>query len=344
MVISMARPTKHPATGTFYYRGRVPADLVHQLKGTKVRITVGEESTVVTLSGHCKVSLQTKEPADAKSRNAHVEGQLQTVWDAARKGAQHLDFDQVCALAGELYRETVSQHEREPGSPADWDFLQGQLSDALEGFERDENGKQLNPKQGENDVSRLIRVDAFLAERGLKLTPQTYRQFVEQAGGALWRAYGLLSRRALGDYSPDKTIASFPEWRPSGPVEASVPLLKLFDAWSAETKPSASTIKGWRPYIEDLIRLIGHDDAARLTSIEVSRWKDDLVSRNAAPKTVNGSKLAALKTILQWGVDNHRLQLNVASRVRVRHKVRPGEKGLQLCRGRHSFRCCRIRG
>lgn len=326
MVILMARPTKHPATGTFYYRGRVPADLVHQLKGTKVRVTVGDDSAVVTLSGHCKVSLQTKEPADAKSRNAQVEGQLQTIWDAARKGARHLDFDQVCALAGELYRETVSEHEREPGSPADWDFLQGQLSDALEGFERDENGQQVNPKQGEHDVARLTRVDAFLGERGLRLTPQTYRQFVEQAGGALWRAYGLLSRRALGDYSPDKATASFPNWRSGKASEVGVPLLDLFDAWGAETKPSASTLKGWRPYLQDLIRLIGHDDAARLTSVEVSHWKDDLVKRSGAPKTINGSKLAALKTILQWGVDNHRLTLNVASRVRVRHKVRPGEK------------------
>jgi hypothetical protein len=53
----------------FYYRGRVPADLVHQLNGTKVQLTVGETSTVVTLAEHCKVSLQTKDPHDAKARH-----------------------------------------------------------------------------------------------------------------------------------------------------------------------------------------------------------------------------------------------------------------------------------
>ena len=34
MAIPMARPWKHPVTGVFYYHGRVPADLVDQLRGT----------------------------------------------------------------------------------------------------------------------------------------------------------------------------------------------------------------------------------------------------------------------------------------------------------------------
>ncbi|WP_083742208.1 DUF6538 domain-containing protein [Bradyrhizobium mercantei] len=329
MAFIMAHPTKHPLTGMFYYRGRVPADLVKQLKGRSISVDVGETPSLVRLGSHCKVSLQTKDVQTAKTRNAQVETQLGTLWEAERRGATHLTFEQVCALAGEMRRETLAANEAEPGSPADWDFLQGQLSDALSWFERDEDGTPLNPKQGEWEVSRLIQVDGFLQARGLGLTPQSYRQFVEQAGGALWRAYDTLSRRALGDYSPDEHAARYPIWRDSdgrSTEAAAVPLLDLFGRWAAEAKPVAATVDGWRPYLQGFIGLTGHDDAMRFTSHDVARWKDALVQRGDSAKTINGSKLAALKTVLQWGVDNHRLTENVASRVRVRQKVRAGER------------------
>lgn len=327
MVFQMAHPKAHSRTGVFYYRGRVPADLIQQLRGEQVQVKVAGTLSLIKLGSHVKVSLLTKEPGLAKTRNAQVEAQLGELWETKRRGATHLSFEQVCALAGELRRETLAANETEPGSPADWDFLQGQLSDALSWFERDEDGAQLNPKQGEVEASRLTQADSFLQARGIRLAPETYRQFVEQAGVALWRAYETLSRRALGDYSPDEHASRYPNWTGLNGAQrpaAVVPLLGLFERWSGETKPANSTVGGWRRYIETFVELVGHDDAARITSHDVVRWKDALVERGDSPKTINASKLAALKTILQWGVENHLLTANVASRVRARNKLRAG--------------------
>ncbi len=43
-------------------------------------------------------------------------------------------------------------------------------------------------------------------------------------------------------------------------------------------------------------------------------------------KTINDSKLAALKAILNWAVANGRLEANVAQGVSVRQKKKPGQR------------------
>ena len=203
--------------------------------------------------------------------------------DAA--GCGQPEFEQVCALAGELYRDTLADHEKDPGSPSDWEFVQGQLSDALVHFERDDDGRPFNAKQSEVDVAKLAGTERFLALRGLRLTPAAYRQFVEQAGGALWRAYGVLALRASGDYSPDEDAVRFPVW--TGVASEDAPttgadLLHLLDAWAAEVKPVSSTQQGWRSNLEDFVRHVGHSDATRVRRSDVVSWKDTLVARGDA--------------------------------------------------------------
>jgi hypothetical protein len=120
----MVRPAAHPKTGVFYYRGRVPADL-QKLRGNGLVVTIGGEQARVTLGEHFKVSLRTKDPSVARIRNTEVEGQLQSHWTAARTGELSLSFEQVCALAGDWYREEIAAHKEEPGNPHDWETMQG---------------------------------------------------------------------------------------------------------------------------------------------------------------------------------------------------------------------------
>jgi hypothetical protein len=122
VTLQMANPWKHPTTGMLYYRARVPKD-VEFLKGREVPFTVDGNSATVKLGDECKVSLRTATSHIAKARYAQVQAQIQRVWEAARKGTQHLDERQLSVLAGDLYREVVEDTGEVPGEAGDLDYL-----------------------------------------------------------------------------------------------------------------------------------------------------------------------------------------------------------------------------
>ena len=56
--------------------------------------------------------------------------------------------------------------------------------------------------------------------------------------------------------------------------------------------------------LEQLGTFIGHNDAARLTPDNLLQWKAGLLEAGLRTKTIRDSKIAPLRAILQWGVDN----------------------------------------
>jgi hypothetical protein len=291
----MANPWKHPVSGMLYFRARVPKDLEY-LRGRQVHVTVDDKPATVKLGDECKVSLRTATSHIAKARYAHVQAQVQEIWEAARKGTHHLNDVQLSELARELYLETVDDGGDKPGESADLNHLVNQLADALRHFDRDDE-ERFNPKQGETEIQRLTSIDHFLERRGLSLTPAGKRRFAFLGGDAVYRAYRRMSQVSRGDRSPDTNLQRF---APDNASAAKVPLFDLFDGWVREAAPSARTVREWRPYLEHFVETIGHDDAARFTGRDVSEWKDVLIKRNNSVKTINDSKLAALSRVLQW--------------------------------------------
>ena len=95
MVISMSQPWKHPETGVWYFRGRIPAKLKDQLAGQKLTIRVAGSDRLVVVRDIIKVTLGTKETGEAKLRHAAVQTQLQERWAAARKPPLTLTHEEV---------------------------------------------------------------------------------------------------------------------------------------------------------------------------------------------------------------------------------------------------------
>ena len=103
MALQMARPYKHPRTGVYYFRQRVPTDL-RPLLGDKI----------------VSRSLGTKEPEAAKLRNVDEVRKQALIWAGHRKKPDPLPFQQIVALSGILYRDHIAAMELEPGEPAVW--------------------------------------------------------------------------------------------------------------------------------------------------------------------------------------------------------------------------------
>jgi len=58
-----------------------------------------------------------------------------------------------------------------------------------------------------------------------------------------------------------------------------------------------------------------------MTFDDAVKWKNHLIEQGLAVRTIKYGKLAALRAIVQWGVDNRRLKENFAAKVSVAGKV-----------------------
>jgi site-specific recombinase XerD len=84
----------------------------------------------------------------------------------------------------------------------------------------------------------------------------------------------------------------------------------------------------WRSHVAGFVSYIANDDACSIRRGDVVKWKQHLIELGNTPKTINDSKLAALKTIFRWGVENELLQHNPATGVTICRAKKAGERML----------------
>ena len=338
MIIAMSRPWRNPATGVLYYRSRLPADVKDAVAGQRVTVDVAGESSTVRLAPIVKVSLRTKDNAAARLRHASVQAQIEQRWAAARTGAVSLSHQDIHALAGIWYRDLVATNESEPGEAETWSIYQDLLGEGLAYFDPEGDGVErepYDPQEGTRVLSRYFNLDAFLEAQGLNLDETCRTRLTGKVATALVLGAETLKRRADGDYGADETAKRFPVWRPerTRPASDSVTVTSLFEGWAKESNSAPATVDQWRSYVARFIEYLGRDDALSVQRRDVVSWKQHLVELGNSPKTINDSKLAALKAAFRWGVDNDLVPANPATGISVRQRKRAGEKMLGFERG-----------
>ncbi|POR45065.1 DUF6538 domain-containing protein [Bosea psychrotolerans] len=311
MVLSMARPFKHPKTGVYWFRKAVPKDL---------REALGKTEFIQ--------SLRTKDVAEARKAHAELAAVIEARWGSLRGGTQRLTTEQIAALAGEVYQDAIAAYGADPGEPEGWEGSQDLLEDALDTVE-------VNAAQGLAKLEKAIGsdLDGRLGRRGLRVDADTRERVLLQVALALHRASGALRRRAQGDYSPDPGASRFPEWKATEAPKAVTPAGKtsltgiLADWWkeAQATGRKPSTHESYSNTVDGFVAFLGHDDATQVTPGRVVGFKDHrLASINPrtkkpiSPKTVKDSDLSALKTLFGWGVSNHRLPSNPAAGITIK--------------------------
>lgn len=316
MVLSMARPQKHRKTGVYQFRKAVPRDL---------RPLLGKTEEVR--------SLRTKDIAEARRRHAEVALEIEAKWRSLLGGTQRLTAEQVEALAGQAYRDTVAQFGSDPGNPEGWEGSQSGLEEALEAFEDD-------PGTGRPKLERAVGDDvgALLASHGLRVDDDTRTRLLERVAYSLHRAYRALQRRAWNDYRPDPQDENYPAWRapearrPAPPENSGVSLIGMVEDWWEENQRAGtklSTFEGYRNTMRIFVAFLKHDDARRVTPEDVIGFKDHRLKsvnpRNGkliSPKTVKTADLVALKSVFKWGVDNRKVDANPALGVTLKLRKR----------------------
>lgn len=326
MVLSMPSPYKHPSTGVYWLKQRVPARLLAVAKGKSVTVTVDGMPCTVKLGDYIKVSLRTKTIAEAKQRANEAEAEFNRIWLSFENGPVKLTLKQITALAGEMYHAISAALEDDPGEAALW---------AQRRRERAEVGAKLKVSPA---AALMIRppslearlgswVDGALKQHHLTVTPETYQRLLVEFDRAVGDVATLLERRSRGDYSPDAVAQRFPpveiEQRVAAPKAAKAvggddptTLTGLLAHKQRTQSKKDDTFDKYRGCLKNFIAFVGHEEVGRITKDDVRRWRDALIKRGLAKKTINDQYLTSLKVALNHGVKEFDLPTNVAANIR----------------------------
>ena len=293
MVLQMPRPYKNPKSGVYYFRQKTPADLVAAFRRKEVSWSLG-----------------TKDPEEAKLRNAEAVRKQAMVWAALRKRPEPLPHQQIVALSGVFYRDYMAQMELEPGESQIW-------IEALNLHER----IKADPDGPERWYGPTV--DNLLLERGIITDDASRKRLIQEIDRTFRQVAKQQLKRAEGDYSPDPKADRFPAL--AGTPQASAErtsIRALFTLWERDhlaNGKSARTVGDFRQKVEALIDYLGHDDAQRVTPENIADWCDHLRhENNRAARTVSQKYLSVVKTVFGLAVEKRKLKENPAGDIKVR--------------------------
>lgn len=299
MVLGMARPRKHPKTGVYELRLRVPR---------RLQPLVGKREE--------KKSLKTKDPEVARVRHAIEIALVKDRWKNLEQGTQSLTQKQAQAYAGEIYRAITKDREDNPGHA---------------GLQRvhvaDLKRLRVRERQGNAYAELMLNepaadeVDEFLEQRGLILDPDSYSLLLTATRDALLQAHELILKRAEGDYRPDPHADRFPELPSARPDYK-----KLFEDYRKARKLSNGSVKRWFPILEKMVAFVGTPDMSRVTEEQLGEWRDHLLEGGLKPRTVKEGYIAFAKAFFAWAKRAKKLRNDPAREI---HVEVPKEKQLR---------------
>ncbi|WP_181319002.1 DUF6538 domain-containing protein [Rhodobacter aestuarii] len=216
----MPTPTKATAKRNCLFRVRVPADILSKVRGTTLQIELDGRPVRVSVGEDIKLSLRTRDTAEAKRRHASVLAQVNAHWDAVRAGPKPLSHKDTLALAGEIYRTFIDVLDEDPGSPELWErvietdraVLQPQPS-ALQSLMvgKQAQSTQIDPEALEARFGGFVDV---ILQRHRVVTDDASRQkLMIEFGKALIEAARINKQKAEGDYSESGETKRYPEFK-----------------------------------------------------------------------------------------------------------------------------------
>jgi hypothetical protein len=277
MTLAMTRPWKHPDSGFYWFRKRVPDDL---------RNLIGKREE--------RFSLGTRDPVEAKRLHVLKLAEVEERWSNLRVGQRALSPDDIVRLAAEIGDQFRRQLETDPYQPVEWDVEIG--ASLWRASDKQDIYTDITQPLSPGDRKRLDQqnkcyalVDERLSGRGVAAHPEDRERLVRAASLQVQRIIQNHEAYLLG-----KLDVRADGWEPSKLRVPATPLTfeAIVQGWLVEKKPNEKTEYTWRRVMNELSEFLGHDDARRVSADELVSWKADLLAKGRASKTIRDSKLA----------------------------------------------------
>lgn len=205
----MIRPYKHPKTGVYWLRDRAPSDVKSPARGRLVFVEIGGMSFQHRIGAELKVSLRTKDPAEARVRSNLVETQFNVIWESFRHAPRKLSHKEIQALAGEVYSEIVAANEDDPGRPDAWEALSKRATSSVPVGSGLQIGKPVPVI--EPSMPTAGGLGRILSRHGLvQVSDESVKALLGAVIKIMGEAADRLAQNAKGDYGPDERAKKFP--------------------------------------------------------------------------------------------------------------------------------------
>lgn len=286
----MAKPWLHPKSGIYYYRRRVPKDLL-ELVGRHVE----------------KFSLKTSNRHEAESRFAVADQKVEARWAGLRGGYRKLSWREIAAIGGDFYDLYLARYQKY-FSPHYTQLLIDDCHRVIEGTKE----KHLR-SNFDHDVG--AEIGKYLSERGLLVDKSTLVSIEYHVAKAVAQVSVLPYQWWSGDFSDDLHSNRFPRTSaPTVPVRAR----ESFVAYAGAAELAVATRKRWTPVFEDLVKFAEEDDLSKIDADKLAAWLDHLLAGERKAITVRDVYLAAVKAVYGWLVSRRRLKSNPTKELTVK--------------------------
>ncbi|SFE88060.1 DUF6538 domain-containing protein [Methylobacterium sp. 13MFTsu3.1M2] len=285
-------PWLHPESGRYYYRRRVPSDLVEFIG-----------------SSHVKRSLKTKDLSQAKREFEKVHREIEERWQGIRRGVRALTWEEIASIGGAMYDLHIDRFKKSKFSIHGHSFIYSYCGYIINKTKDEYEIKLFNETVGRD-------IDVFLDERGILVSPRTRKSIDYHVATAVAQAIEVGFKWFGGDFSPDPKADRFPRHaKPSATIRA----LDTFDHYAKEAELSPATRKRWEPVFVNLVRFVGHDDLARIDADRLADWLDHLrVDAERKAVTIRDVYLASVRAVYGWLVVRRKLKENPARDLKVK--------------------------
>lgn len=309
-----AMPNPVKIGSTYYLRLHVPRDVVELARGKSVPVRVGEHTSFPKMTSHVKVSLRTKDWAEARRRFSEVLSDLEERWDALRQGTVKLSHRQTLALAGEVRSEFIRILDENPGEVAMWGDVALADAQAMTG-----SANPLavpTPHTRERDMEKRFGelVDAALSRRALEVDEASRRKLIEQIAVAMQDVSRINNAKAQGDYSESGETTRYPEFNsPRVPAKGTAqaePYTTLSDTIAREVERRASglhskplpskTVGKYKKMVQDFVAFRGNELVATITAREADSWQQHLLTTGKLSNSTVRQRLQNLRSVVEW--------------------------------------------
>ena len=112
-----------------------------------------------------------------------------------------------------------------------------------------------------------------------------------------------------------------PAAAPPAPFDGHVTFDDMLSDWKRDTRPTGRTVLDFTRAVRRLEEQVGHDNAARLSREDITRFRDAMLDRGSAKTAFNA--VAGVHAVLNVAVRNGKLASNPAAGVPSRSSPRP---------------------
>jgi integrase len=228
----------------------------------------------------------------------------------------------------------LRQHQENPSQQTAWNVdLANRLfapPRRLKSYDIADPNFDFSTDEDSRQISRMEKwcfeiADECLVAHGLRVDEAGRSVLAGAVAAALQRASATLASLSKGGIP---TVNFFSATVGQLPVVSRPPVVfkQLVDGWAAERRPVAKTQYEWSRVVRQLEAYLGHSDPHRLTGENLVEWKNSMIEAGLRPKTIQDAKLAPLRAILQWGVQNKLISINPADGISLNVKSKQGEK------------------